>query len=810
MPICNTDSFINKLQTKIDSIVGDNCPWCQISSGDCITFAIKSDGTLWTWGAGTTGALGNGTAAARFSPGTVAGGGSWCRVSSGSSRTAAIKTDGTLWTWGYNTFGDLGDGTTVSRCSPGTIAGGGTTWCQVSMSNYGGSAIKTDGTLWTWGRSNFGLLGDGTTVDRCSPGTVAGGGTTWSNVSNDSGHKIAIKTDGTLWTWGRNDSGQVGDGSNSCRCSPGTVAGGGTNWCEIFGGFFHTSAIKTDGTLWTWGFNTGGQLGNNSTAARNSPGTIAGGGTTWSKVSGTRSSSVAFKTDGTLWTWGNNSFGQLGDGTTVSRCSPGTIAGGSTTWCQVSGGECHEGAIKTDGTLWTWGWNSCGALGDGTTVSRCSPGSVAIQPLASAEDLLMYASAVAQITDNRQVSFASSTTLPDIYDNSIPNGQLVYVEDRAIPVISNNECWIGLDGRVLRSDAPVRTLFTWGINDAGQLGDGTTVSRCSPGTVAGGGTTWCFAATGFSARFAIKTDGTLWSWGNNFCGKLGDGTTVARCSPGTVAGGGTTWCRVSNAIGNSAAIKTDGTLWTWGQNCSGVLGTGTIISRTSPGTVAGGGTTWCLVNIQGSNDGNQFTVAIKIDGTLWTWGNNNYGQLGNGTAVARCSPGTIAGGGTTWCQSSAEGSSAAAIKTDGTLWTWGSNIRGQLGDGTTLTRCSPGTVAGGGTTWCQSFSSCNHTLAIKTDGTLWTWGYNQCGRLGDGTTVSRSSPGTVAGGGTTWCQSSKATEAIKTDGTLWTWGCNGAGSLGDGTTVNRCSPGTIAGGLTNWFTLSDRGAIQVQ
>ena len=811
MTICNSSELLSRIQRQVDSVSAVDITWSFISSGSGYSSAsIKTDGTLWTWGF-NSGSLGDGTFSTdRCSPGTVAGGGiTWKKVAMGSS-PVAIKTDGTLWQWGTI---QTGESTGQLFSSPISSFGGGTTWCDVSSSLSNRAAIKTDGTLWTWGSAGGGQLGDGTTTWRSSPGTVAGGGTTWCQVSLSCCFAAAIKTDGTIWTWGVNSYGRLGDGTTVARCSPGTVAAGGTTWCQVSGACDHTLAIKTDGTLWTWGSNSVGTLGDGTTLTKSSPGTVAGGGTTWCDVSGARFFSTAVKTDGTLWTWGYNAQGRLGEGTIVNRCSPGTVAGGGTTWCQVSSGKENISAIKTDGTLWTWGRNDQGRLGDGTTVSRCSPGSIPIQLAASPEDLTLLSAAVAKATTNRQVSVASSNELPDLYDNKISNGQIIFVESINAPVVANNECWIGLDGRVLRSDAPTRTLFTWGFNNNGQLGDGTTVSRCSPGTVAGGGTTWCQVSGGYFHIVSVKTDGTLWTWGSNNNGQLGEGTTVARSSPGTVAGGGTTWCQVFGGNSSSAAIKTDGTLWTWGQNIQGRLGDGTALNRSSPGTVAGGGTNWCSIFINQAST----AAAIKTDGTLWTWGSNVQGILGDGTVVARCSPGTVAGGGTTWCQVAGGRYHTAAIKTDGTLWTWGCNFQGQLGDGTLVSRCSPGTVAGGGTTWCKTNGTVDSSVAIKTDGTLWTWGGNIFGVLGDGTTVSRCSPGTIADGSTTWCQVFSGTRqvlAIKTDGTIWTWGYNTSGRLGDGTTVNRCSPVTVAGGGNNWIAGSDGNqipiAIQVQ
>jgi alpha-tubulin suppressor-like RCC1 family protein len=334
---------------------------------------------VFTWGSNSFGQLGIGSTTNRSSPDTIAGGTTgWCQVSAGSGLTEVIKTNGTLWTWGNNGGGSLGNGSTTNRSSPGTTAGCGTNWCQVSIA----SAVKTDGTLWTWGSNGPGRLGDGSTTDRSSPGTTAGGGTNWCQVSGGA-HTAAVKQDGTLWTWGCNGCGRLGDGSTTDRSSPGTTAGGGTNWSQVSGGSCHTAAVRTNGTLWTWGSNVCGRLGTGNTTNRSSPGTTAGGGTDWCQVSGGYTHTAAVKQDGTLWTWGNNGtptvpFGQLGDGSSSTpRCSPGTTAGGGTNWCQVSAGNFHAAAVKTDGTLWTWGYNSSGQLGTGNTTIRSSPGTTA-------------------------------------------------------------------------------------------------------------------------------------------------------------------------------------------------------------------------------------------------------------------------------------------------------------------------------------------------------------------------------------------------------------------------------------------------
>jgi alpha-tubulin suppressor-like RCC1 family protein len=332
--------------------------------------------SLFGIGLNNFGQIGDTTLVSRSSPVQVFGGGvDWKQVSGGASNSAAIKTDGTLWTWGRNANGQIGDNTSSTRSSPVTTTGGGTNWQQVSagLNSFFTSAIKTDGTLWTWGQNTFGALGDGTSTVRSSPVTTTGGGTNWRQVSGGQYHCAAIKTDGTLWAWGRNASGQLGTSTaTSINTSPITTSGGGSTWKQVASGANHTAAIKTDGTLWTWGENTFGTLGDGTASSRSSPVTTSGGGTNWKQVACGNGHTAAVKTDGTLWTWGYNQFFRLGDGTSSDRSSPVTTTGGGTNWKQVAAGNFHTVAIKTDGTLWSCGYNATGCLGDNTSSSRSS------------------------------------------------------------------------------------------------------------------------------------------------------------------------------------------------------------------------------------------------------------------------------------------------------------------------------------------------------------------------------------------------------------------------------------------------------
>ena len=364
--------------------------------------------TLWGWGLNSTnGRVGNNspTGSGNISTPvtTSAGGSNWKQISTALSGSSAIKTDGTLWVWGNNGNTQLGSfvgGVLVSSvCTPITTFGGGTNWKQCSSGGFSTAAIKTDGTLWTWGAGSSGELGNNISTgvtNRCTPITTFIGGNNWKQVSCGTQFMAAIKTDGTLWTWGNNANGTLGInllGTASNRCTPVTTFVGGTNWKQVSCGIIDRSllnlgvgiltttsaaAIKTDGTLWTWGSNSLGQLGINleaaGTNARCTPVTTFIGGTNWKSVSSGGISMAAIKTDGTLWGWGNNGFGTIGDNTLNSKLTPVTTFVGGTNWKSVTAGFVHTSAIKTDGTLWTWGFNTSAQLGILSTQNTvCTP-----------------------------------------------------------------------------------------------------------------------------------------------------------------------------------------------------------------------------------------------------------------------------------------------------------------------------------------------------------------------------------------------------------------------------------------------------
>ena len=324
--------------------------WKQISAGNLHTVALKSDGTLWAWGYNGYGQLGDGTTAPRSVPTQESSAGTnWRSVSAGDSYTAALKSDGTLWAWGDNGHGRLGDGGITRRFVPTQVSSAGTNWRSVSAGSYHTIALKSDGTLWAWGDNSHGQLGDGTTTPRSVPTQESTHASDWSSVSAGGYHTAALKSDDTLWAWGSRQSGN----------SP-TQVGTGTNWSSVSAGYFHTAALKSDHTLWAWGDNSHGRLGDGTTIDRSVPTQESSASINWSSVSAGNTHTAALKDDHTLWAWGNNRDGRLGDGTTTNRSVP-TQVGTGMNWSSVSA-EGHTTALKSDDTLWVWGANRYGQL----------------------------------------------------------------------------------------------------------------------------------------------------------------------------------------------------------------------------------------------------------------------------------------------------------------------------------------------------------------------------------------------------------------------------------------------------------------
>ena len=341
-------------------------------------------------------------------------------------------------------------------------------------------------------------------------------------------------------------------------------------------------------------------------------------------------------------------------------------------------------------------------------------------------------------------------------------------------------------------------LFGWGGNRHRNLGLDDMINRSYPVQV-GGLTDWIDVNAGYHTTIALKIDGTLWSWGCEFDGALGQGSGAPEYSSPVQIGSDDVWASiVTSGFGQhfSAAIGMDGTLWTWGNNNHDQLGIGSKPNQSWPVQVG------LLTNWKSVSCGEfGFMVAVKTDGTLWSWGSNDSGQLGDATTIDKSSPVQV-GLLTNWESVACGYNHTIAVKTDGTLWSFGNNNYGQLGIGNTIAKSSPVQVGLNSnylTDWASVSCGYNHSMVIKTNGTLWAFGENNFGQLGIGSKLTQSWPVQV-GSLNTWASVSCGhyhTLAIKTDGTLWAWGSNDSGQLGDATTIDKSSPVQV-GLLTNW------------
>lgn len=593
------------------------------STTDGFVIAVKSNGTLWSWGQNQNGMLGQNDVAPRSSPTQVGALTTWQDVAAGQNHWVATKTDGTIWACGDNGHGQLGQNNRTNRSSPVQI-GALTDWGNAFLAageNYC-SVVKADGTLWSWGLNTSGRLGinvtGAATGTRSSPIQV-GALTTWSKVFTTGLSTFGITNAGALWAWGDASNGALGTGNQTNRSSPVQI-GALTNWSSVASrqSQYTAIAVKTDGTLWHWGA-LGGTF--DPAVALSSPVQI-GSDTDWStivngyntryfdgKTSALYAAQLIFKTTK------NRPYGSgvpqqaVYNNPLIEVNWPVLLT--DDLWASVSTSGYSSFGIKRNGTLWAWGENAVGELAQGNTTLKSSP--TQIGALTNWKDVV--------------VSISSG------------NASSVFA------INSNNE------------------LYAWGINTEGRLGLGNVQPRSSPVQV-GALTNWKQISAG-QATIAVKTDNTIWSWGSNSAGAMGTNspTTTGRRSSPVQIGALTDWSSVYVGDTSCAAIKTDNTLWVWGNNSNGQLGQNNITNRSSPVQV-GALTNWLNASISDT------CLAVKTDGTLWAWGLNSNGQIGDGTAVSRSSPVQI-GSNTNWKDVLSLSTVSYAITTTGQLYVWG-------------------------------------------------------------------------------------------------------------------------------------------
>ncbi|MFM7063052.1 MAG: RCC1 repeat-containing protein, partial [Actinomycetes bacterium] len=548
----------------------------------------------------------------------------------------------------------------------------------------------------------------------------------------------------------------------------------------------HACRVAVFGTVECWGNNNFGQLGNGTELSRQSPLKISGLRDVTSVTGGRNDYTCALISGGSAKCWGRNTEGTLGDGTApTDQVRPVTVSG-LTSAVALAGGDEHVCALLQDRTVSCWGYGGDGRLGDGTTTDRITPFAVpgltnvaAVSAGSNFTCALLTSGGVRCWGDNfnGQLGLGSTTDqLSPVTLSSISGAT-------SIATGSTHACAGLADG----------TVRCWGRNSAGQLGDGTVVNRSTPGPVPGLSAVVAVDA-GNLHTCALLADGTAKCWGENVVGQGGDGTGVNRSTPATVTGlTGTAGLRVGTS--STCAIATNGTARCWGFNGSGELGDGTSTNRLAPVGVSGLSGT-AAVDVDA---GDSHNCVVIYGGTARCWGYNNNGQLGDGTQTDSAAPVDVlgdAGGILRGVVAIATGGfHTCALIFDGTARCWGAGSLGQLGNSSTTDKTVPATVTGlvGAVSLALGkFHSC----ALLADGTAKCWGNGVNFELGNGSNAgAESTPVTVTGlaGATALSAGFAHTCAVLANRTIRCWGNNAGGQLGDGTTSARPSPTEVTG-----------------
>jgi alpha-tubulin suppressor-like RCC1 family protein len=327
------------------------------------------------------------------------------------------------------------------------------------------------------------------------------------------------------------------------------------------------------------------------------------------------------------WGWGFNQYGTIGDNSTTNQCTPVSIHGDKKTFCKISGDGYHSLGIDYQGQVWGWGANGGGQLGNNSTVQKLTPVSI----------------------------HGAKKTF----------------------------CHIGGAFHSLGIDYQGQ-VWAWGTNSFGRLGDNSTADKCIPVSIHGAKKTFCHISGGYHA-LGIDRLGQVWGWGYNLQGQLGDNSTTSKCTPISIHGAKKTFCHISVGFYHSLGIDYQGQVWSWSYNLYGQLGDNTTISRRTPVSIHGNKKTFCHISV-----GNQYSsFAIDHQGQVWSWGNNQYGRLGDNSITSKRTPVSIHGIKKTFCHISGGWDHSMAIDYKGQVWSWSRNVQGQLGDNSTTSKRTP-------------------------------------------------------------------------------------------------------------------------
>ncbi|RMA47257.1 hypothetical protein CI603_01220, partial [Bifidobacterium sp. wkB338] len=807
----------------------------QVSAGNDYSLAVGSDGNIYSWGDNTTDQLGRDTSKAPANrPGIVippTTGIRFTQVSAGAWHALALDENGNIYSWGSNTKGALGrDTSTTPENRPGIVTSPttGIRFTQVSAGTFFSLAIDSDGNLYSWGSNGDGRLGrtPSSTTPADRPGIVdpPDGVTSFTQASAGKLFSIAIGSDGNLYSWGNNDSGQLGrDTSTTPENKPGKVSipESDQNIIQASAGQSYCLAIDSHGNLYSWGNNDSGQLGRDaSSIPGKKPGKLPPPTerVSFAQASAGVASSLAMGSDGNLYSWGNNDSGQLGRDTTKSSATKAGVVGfpEKPKPTRVSFGD-KAGANLTANTDGTWNVTTPAHpeeqvdVAISWTMNGQQPDTHLDYTYINSYTVTFDSAGGQQTPGQQQITIGKQATRPTTdpaKDGFLFDGWFIKDTDGKSDVAYDFSQPVTGDITLVAHWSPAST-GGWSISpDKGnamggqqatitppRLSRGIRFNQVSAGT----------AISGFSV--GVASDGNAYAWGDNEDGQLGQDPdkTPTQNTPVRVplpdgVDSGFTYTQVAAGGAHVVAIGSDQIVYAWGANDQGQLGNGNKDTKNhpKPQPVKGAdGQPFKAVQISaGSSD----SAAIDPQGRVYTWGSEHYAAYSCGTA--RPTP-TLAkdpngsGQGLHAVQVSAKYSFIMALDADGNVYTWGYNNYGQLGNGTIAGDYSkkyaadparvpdPKDASKAFKAVRISAGDC-HALAIGQDGTLWAWGYGADAQLGDGGYENRSTPMQVRspkdssqGFKVAWI-SAGVNKTIVGDenGTAWAWGFNNYGQLG--------------------------------
>ncbi len=605
---------------------------------------------------------------------------------------------------------------------------------RLFAADYHVCARQVSGASVCWGLNYTGELGHGTTVSSASPVALVGLGGVAEKIDGGAGFSCAVTTSGSAKCWGSNGYGELGLGSPSFTPSltPMTVIGLGSGVTAVATGQYHACALLVGGGVKCWGNGDSGRLGNGATAAQPSPVDVSGLTSGVASIAASNDFTCARMLTGTIKCWGDNAFDKLGSSGFVSSSIPVDVPS-ITGATAIALGSHHACALSGAGRLRCWGGNFVGQLGDGTLTNR-----------PNAMNVTGFASGVASVSTG-----------------------------------GSHSCALTAMGSV----------SCWGQNLSGQLGNPDNTIFTTPVAVAGLSSGVSEISLGFNFSCARANDATVRCWGANGTGSLGDGQFSSRVTPASVLGLGS--ASTLTAGDSHTCAVASGVLRCWGMNRHGELGTGNTISVVEPTPVSS-----VAASVTAAVTGYNFTCALTTAGAVLCWGNNQFGQLGDGTTTDRLFAAPVSGldSGVT---AIAAGTSHVCALASGAVKCWGRNVTGQLGDGNfNGYTASPVNTLGLPAGITRIVAGDGHTCALTAGGGAKCWGDNSFGQLGTGAPPNLAVPGDVFGltsGVADIVAGAVHTCATTTSGAMRCWGRGAQGRLGTGNLDGQPTPANVVG-----------------